>query len=258
MLFLSAGSGITPLMSMSRWLCDLSASVDVKFLNSIQAPQDLVFRGELEMLAGRHPRTFQSVITTTSRESAPDWRGLTGRISREMMQKVAPDLAERVVYLCGPDGFMKAARELLGDMGFNLQHLHSESFAPARSHSDETVQGTESAAGAPVANDNGAAKEDATKGGGTARSNANAVSVEFARAGKRVSASKQLPLLDIAEAHGVELEYGCRVGNCGECKVKLLHGKASGGEAGLTEEERRAGYVLSCVATPDGDCVVDV
>ncbi|MEY4545643.1 MAG: hypothetical protein RL685_1838, partial [Pseudomonadota bacterium] len=50
MLFLSAGSGITPLMSMSRWLCDLSANVDVKFLNSIQAPQDLVFRGELDML----------------------------------------------------------------------------------------------------------------------------------------------------------------------------------------------------------------
>ncbi len=244
LLFLSAGSGITPLMSMSRWLCDLSANVDVKFLNSIQAPQDLVFRSELEMLASRHTRTFQSVVTTTSRVSAPGWSGFSGRINGEMLQRVAPDLPERMVYLCGPEGFMRAARELLDGMGFNLQNLHSESFAPTRSHSDESVQGTESAAGAPAANDN-------------ATDSATVVSVEFARAGKRVRASKQLPLLDIAEAHGVELEYGCRVGNCGECKVKLLHGKASGGETSLSEEERSAGYVLSCVATPDGDCVVD-
>ena len=240
MLFLSAGSGITPLMSMSRWLCDLSANIDVKFLNSIQAPQDLVFRGELDLLAGRH-RTFQSVVTTTSRANVPGWPGLTGRIAGKMLQHVAPDLLERVVYLCGPEGFMHSARDILSELGFPLQHLHSESFAPARSHSDEAVQGTESAAGEPrPANDT-----------------APAVSIEFARAGKRVSANKQLPLLEIAEAHGVELEYGCRVGNCGDCRVRLLHGQASGGEAGLSDEERRAGWVLSCVATPNGDCVVD-
>ncbi|HKO93546.1 MAG TPA: FAD-binding oxidoreductase [Polyangiaceae bacterium] len=239
LLFLSAGSGITPLMSMSRWLCDLSANVDVKFLNSVQTPRDLVFRGELDMLAGRH-QTFQSVVTTTSRSAVPDWAGFTGRIDREMLRRVAPDLAERVVYLCGPDGFMKHARELLSGGGFNLQNLHSESFAPARSQSDETVQGTESAAGPLPAN-------DATP----------ALHIEFARSGKRVSVGKQLPLLEIAEAHGVELEYGCRVGNCGECKVRLLSGQASGGEACLSEEERRAGWVLSCMATPSGDCVVD-
>ncbi|MEY4547253.1 MAG: hypothetical protein RL685_3448, partial [Pseudomonadota bacterium] len=154
---------------------------------------------------------------------------------------VAPDLFERVVYLCGPEGYMTSAREILTEIGFPLQHLHSESFAPARSHSDESVQGKESAGGEPrPANDT-----------------VPAVSIEFARAGKRVSASKQLPLLDIAEAHGVELEYGCRSGNCGECRVRLLRGQASGGEAGLSDAERSAGWVLSCVATPDGDCVVD-
>jgi len=72
-----------------------------------------------------------------------------------------------------------------------------------------------------------------------------------------VSASKQLPLLEVAEAHGIELDYGCRVGNCGECKVRLLRGEMTGGEAGLSAEERGAGWVLSCVATANGDCVVD-
>lgn len=242
LLFLSAGSGITPLMSMSRWLCDLSADIDVKFLNSIQSPRDLVFRGELDLLAGRH-RTFQSVVTTTSRESAPGWAGLTGRIDRGMLQRVVPDLAERVVYLCGPEGFMGTARQLLGQLDFNLQHLHAESFAPARSHSDEAVQRGENAVSiAP-----GPAQSDA----------AAAVSVEFARTGKRVSASKQLPLLEVAEAHGIELDYGCRVGNCGDCKVRLLRGETTGGEVGLSAEERGAGWVLSCVATAQGDCVID-
>jgi ferredoxin-NADP reductase/anaerobic selenocysteine-containing dehydrogenase len=239
LLFLSAGSGITPLMSMSRWLCDLSADVDVKFLNSVQTPGDQVFRGELEMLAGRH-RTFQSVVTT-SRSAEPGWAGLTGRIDRGMLQHVVPDLGERVVYLCGPDGFMRTARQLLGELSFDLRNLHSESFAPARSHSDEAAQPAEAAAGAGAAEPSSAA----------------AVEVEFARAGKRVRGSTLLPLLDLAEAHGIELDYGCRVGNCGECKLRLLRGQATGGEAGLSAEERSAGWVLSCVATATSDCVVD-
>jgi ferredoxin-NADP reductase/anaerobic selenocysteine-containing dehydrogenase len=236
LLFLSAGSGITPMMSMSRWLCDLSADVDAIFLNSVQTPKDLVFRHELELLASRH-RTFQSVVSTTSRSALPGWQGLTGRIDRAMIEQVAPDLAERQVYLCGPEGFMQTARRVLGEIGFDMARLHSESFALSRSKSDEIT----SAAGEPPGNDV-----------------AEQVTIEFARSGKRVSGDKRLPLLEHAEAHGVELEYGCRTGNCGDCKVRLLHGEASSeADFTLSEAERAAGWVLSCVATARTDCVLD-
>jgi ferredoxin-NADP reductase len=236
LLFLSAGSGITPLMSMSRWLCDLSADVDVVFLNSVQTPNDLVFRHELEMLAGRHS-TFRSVVSTTSRSAIVGWEGLTGRIDRAMIERVAPDLAERQVYLCGPEGFMQTARNVLGELGFDLAKLHAESFATSRSKSDEPL----GAEGAEPANDV-----------------AEQVTLEFARSGRRVSGDKRLPLLDLAEAHGVELEYGCRMGTCGECKVRLLHGRAtSDGDLALSAAERSDGWVLSCVAKAETDCVLE-
>jgi len=221
---------------MSRWLCDLSADVDAIFLNSVQTPKDLVFRHELELLAHRH-RTFRSVVSTTSRAAIPGWQGLTGRIHRAMIEQVVPDLAERQVYLCGPEGFMDTARTVLGEIGFDMARLHAESFAASRSKFDEPS----GVAAAQPADDP-----------------AEQVTLEFARSGQRVSGDKRLPLLDLAEAHGIELEYGCRTGNCGECKVRLLHGEAaSDSDFALSEAERSAGWVLSCVAKARGDCVLD-
>lgn len=241
LLLLAAGSGITPLISMARWLCDLSANVDLKFLNCIQTPDDVIFGRELELFAGRHG-TFDPVLSATSRGSTPGWTGLTGRIDRAMIERVAPDLAERHVYLCGPDGFMAAAKGLLEELGFDPARLHSESFAGPRSKSDEHESG-EATASATASQDSG--KEVGLQ-------------IEFARAGKRISASTKLPLLELAEAHGIELDYGCRTGNCGECKVRLLHGQADPGSDGaLSAAERSSGWVLSCVATPRTDCVID-
>ena len=231
-LFLAAGSGITPLMSMARWLCDLSADVDMKFFNSIQTPDDIVFHHELDMLSARY-RTFDPVLITTSRSSGKAWTGLRGRINRPMLEMVAPDLHDRHVYMCGPEGFMDASRVLLTEMGFNLANLHAESFAAARSHSDESV---------PV-ND--------------AEPTADQVTIELAKTGKRITGSKRQSLLEIAESHNVELDYGCRVGNCGDCRLKVLSGDVNPGAGHLDPEDKKAGYVLSCVARPKGDCVID-
>jgi ferredoxin len=135
--------------------------------------------------------------------------------------------------MCGPEGFMDASRVLLTEMGFNLANLHAESFAAARSHSDESV---------PV-ND--------------AEPTADQVTIELAKTGKRITGSRRQSLLEIAESHNVELDYGCRVGNCGDCRLKILSGEVNPGAGHLDPEDKKAGYVLSCVARPKGDCVID-
>jgi ferredoxin len=156
-----------------------------------------------------------------------------------MLELVAPDLLERHVYMCGPDGFMTAARGLLQECGFDLANLHAESFASARSVSEESVP------------------EDGQRGS-LRPAAADAVSVDFARKGRRVVGSRKLSLLEIAEAHGIELDYGCRIGNCGDCRLKVLSGEVSAsGDSGISAAERAEGWTLSCVATPRGDCVVD-
>lgn len=239
LLFLAAGSGITPLMSMTRWLCDLSAGVDVKLLNSVKTPDDLVFHQELEMLGARF-RNIEAFATATG-EPSGNWSGLTGRLSREMLERTVPDLADRQVYMCGPEGFMAAARSLLEQTGFDLSRLHSESFAPPRSVSEEGVHS------------NGASRIPSAFPG-----SADAVTIEFAKSGRRITGSRKLALLDLAEAHGVEIDYACRTGSCGACKVRLLSGELRGDTGvGLTQREKQEGFVLSCVASPVGDCVVD-
>ena len=130
-LFLGAGSGVTPVMSMGRWLCDVAANIDIQFFNSVRSPDDIIFEKEIEYMAQRYSMCTSTAISGT-RGTKGDWQGLSGRISEPIINLVSPDLHEREIYMCGPEGFMDAAKELLGNMGFDLAKLHSESFGGVR------------------------------------------------------------------------------------------------------------------------------
>jgi ferredoxin-NADP reductase/anaerobic selenocysteine-containing dehydrogenase len=237
-LLLGAGSGITPVMSMARWICDLSAEVDVHFINFVRSPDDVIFEQELAMLATRH-RSFAPVNVSATRTGRHGWTGMTGRISREMLDMTVPDLRERHVYMCGPQPFMDVSRALLEEMGFPMTQLHSESFGGLRTSAITKA--------APL----GATEGDSTHEDG-------AWTVAFARAGKTVRTSGKLPLLDVAEQNDIGLPYGCRSGSCGDCKVRVLRGDVDRGhDDALSDSEHAEGYVLSCVATPRGDCVIE-
>ncbi len=229
-LFLAAGSGITPLMSMARWLCDVSADVDIRFFNSARSPQDIIFHHELIMLTSRY-KIFEPAVVTSTRGSGSGWLGMSGRINTKLLELIAPDLHERHVYLCGPQGFMDAARGLLSELDFDLNHLHAESFGAARTARPEPVE---------------------TPSDG-------AIRVSFSESGKEVVTDNKTFLLDLAESQDIDVDYTCRSGNCGDCKVRLVDGEVNMAcEDGLSSEDKADGYVLSCVATPITDCQLEV
>ena len=131
-MFLAAGSGITPVMSMARWIVDTAADVDAKFIASIKSPSEIIFRKELELLSARHG-SFQVALTVTSSwQSTEFWTGFTGRISPQMVEIVAPDFRERHIFMCGPDVFMEEMKEMLRGLNFPMANLHSESFTAGR------------------------------------------------------------------------------------------------------------------------------
>lgn len=230
LLLLGAGSGVTPLMAMARWLCDIGAGVDVRFFNSVRSPGDIIFRKELELLTQRH-RLFSPVIVTTTRAPGQEWMGPTGRISRHMLETAAPDLHERHVYLCGPRGFMESARALLAELQFDPAKLHLESF------------------------DGGRVAPPCAQSG----DDAPTYSITFARSGKTASAPAGMSLLDLIESEDIDLDYGCRSGSCGDCKTRILSGEVvMSCEDGLDAADKAKGYVLGCVATPKSDCVLDL
>jgi ferredoxin-NADP reductase len=233
MLFIGAGSGITPVMSMSRWIADTAADVDVKLLACFRSPSEIIFRKELDLLSARH-RSFQVGITVTAGwQGTESWTGFTGRISPQMIQMLAPDFMERHLFMCGPEPFMDSVREVMQGLGFNMSNFHVESFGTSR-----TMPGAESAA-------------EALKLSGTLHK------VTFSKSGKTVDTDENIPLLSLAEAHGIEIDYSCRAGSCGACAVKCTGDITEGAECGITKKEKEAGYIYACCSAAKGDLEIN-
>jgi glycine betaine catabolism B len=127
LLLISAGSGITPMMSMSRWICDTVSQVDLVFVYSARSPEDIIFRQELEMMSSRYPN-FKLAITITRATTGQPWYGYTGRINGMMLKAIASDYQERTVYVCGPNPFMAETKELLQKINLPMENYYEESF----------------------------------------------------------------------------------------------------------------------------------
>ncbi len=67
-------------------------------------------------------------------------------------------------------------------------------------------------------------------------------------------------ILPAAIRQGIGLPYGCRDGACGSCKSKLIEGRVIHGahqQKALSTAEEEAGFILTCCATPQTDCLVE-
>ena len=233
LLLISAGSGITPMMSMSRWVQDTLADCDIVFLHCARTPEDLIFRTELETIAAQLPN-FHLAVTLTQQPLGQSWMGLTGRISSALLQMVAPDLLERSVFVCGPEGFMESTKLLLESMKFPMQNYQQESFGrskkpkpPSQPPAAPTTWHTEPET-SMVQNGNGhhAGTLTATKSASTQlttvpKAASTAPVLHFMNAERQVPVDDSASILELAEQEGIQIRHACRVGACGACKVRV-------------------------------------
>jgi ferredoxin-NADP reductase/ferredoxin len=126
-LLLAAGAGITPMMSMIRTIHSLPGRADVVLLYHGKGPGDYAFTEELEHLA-RVDERFTVHWSIGSRGAPSDWAWLKGRLSLEMINSVAPDANGRQVYVCGPAGYLDAAKDLVNAAGVDDTSLFMEYF----------------------------------------------------------------------------------------------------------------------------------
>ncbi|NOQ65032.1 MAG: FHA domain-containing protein [Methyloprofundus sp.] len=234
MLFIGAGSGITPILSMSRWITDTASTVDIKLLASFKTPADIIFRKELEALAARSSG-FQIALTMTGDCNGTEyWAGFRGRINQAMLNIFVADLYERDVFVCGPDSLAKHIEEILRSIDYDMSRFHKESFGSARS----------------AQNSKTASNSLNLKG--------KIHTVHFTKSKLKVKTDEYTPLLELAEAHGIEVDYSCRSGSCGECEMKCK-GKVKINEAcEIDKKTRQAGFVYSCCTSALADLKLDI
>jgi ferredoxin-NADP reductase len=226
-LCIAAGSGITPVMSILRWIDDAGLPVTATLLYSVRTEDEIIFRREIERLAETLPG-FRAAITLT--QPHPEWTGESGRLNREMLLRHCPELLEVTVYMCGPKPFMDATRGLLAECGVPPTRIQQELF------------GGPPAAAAPA----------------VAATAAAGFRVEFSRSGKSGAIPAGCTLLEWAEMQGVSIPFSCRQGQCGTCATRLLAGEVRmDAEEGLDPELRRQGYVLTCVGRAQGDVTLE-
>jgi ferredoxin-NADP reductase len=148
-VFLSAGSGITPMMSMVRHLHARGAETDVVLVHTCHTANDAAFRGELLARARAWSR-FRPVFVFTAER---------GRLDRDRLARLVPDWATRLAYLCGPEAFMAMAGDLWWSAGL-ADRVRLESFGrvpragrPPANAAVATVSCTRSGATFPAAHD---------------------------------------------------------------------------------------------------------
>lgn len=240
-LFLSAGSGITPLMSMSRAIHDLALDADVIFVHSARTPGDIIFLQELQLMACNR-QLFRLGVVCERRGEHPAWAGFNGFLTPAILRNVAPDFLERKVFTCGPAPYMAVVRSMLEDAGFAMANYHEESF---------TFETLVADSGAAPEASQFVEREASVEGAGKH-------AVTFARTGDEVRCGTDQTILHAAKAAGMRLPSSCAQGLCGTCKTKMVSGQVNmkhGG--GIRQREIDQGWILPCCSTPLSDVVLE-
>ncbi|MCL4853654.1 MAG: 2Fe-2S iron-sulfur cluster binding domain-containing protein, partial [Bryobacteraceae bacterium] len=192
---------------------------------------------ELEYLQRRHANLH--VVITLSNPEAADWKGPTGRITKELISQSVPDLVSRYVHICGPVPLMESVKKMLPELGVPKERVKTEAFGLALGKPEPERPAP------PVGADERAARIAMP-------------TVSFSLSDKSAPMPPDKAILDVADEIGVEIDNSCRVGTCGTCRVKLLSGSVNMAvEDGLQPGDKETHIVLACQAKSTGNVAVE-
>jgi ferredoxin-NADP reductase len=231
-VLISGGVGITPMVSISRYLTEQSWPGDIFFIYACRTPADYIFADEIAALERRNSKLH--VVITMTRPEGTDWKGPRGHLTKELLTQSVPNLTSRRIHLCGPISMMDATKTLLDEMGVPPAQLKTEAF--------------------------GTPKPRPAVAGTTAKTTAEATGplVTFSKNNKSAKIHTDQTVLELSEELGIGIENSCRVGTCGVCKVKMTSGEVDQAvQDALDADDKTNGIILACQAKPKGEVTVE-
>jgi ferredoxin-NADP reductase len=129
LLLVAGGSGVVPLMAMLRHRAATASQVPARLLYSSRSLEDVIFREELERLAGAGDGL--TVTHALTRAQPPGWSGYARRIDAVMLEEVGWRPGERpLAYVCGPTRLVEAVAGQLVALGHDPARVRTERFGP--------------------------------------------------------------------------------------------------------------------------------
>ncbi len=123
--FLAGGIGVTPFMSICKNATDKHLDSQITLFLGCRTPSDIPFRQELEAMQQANKNLKLHFVVN---QAGPDWKGATGIITADMIQKELPDYKDNIFYCCGPPGMVTAMGKLIDSFGLPKAQLKLEFF----------------------------------------------------------------------------------------------------------------------------------
>lgn len=239
-VLISAGIGVTPLLSMLRAYAKGHFVLPLTWMHSARSGDNHLFRDEVADLLESNPAFSRQIHYTRPRSEDVINRDfdVAGRIGREHLEKLVSTTSHyrlagkdielngrsREFYICGPRAFEESVRTWLAELRVPDHFIRSENFETSSAAQPDTL------------------------GIGSAN-------VVFARSGKKHAWTPSSgTLLDLAESAGLSPDFGCRSGNCGACAARLVDGRIEYIRTPSTETPLE--NVLLCCARPASSNVI--
>jgi len=127
-VFLAGGIGITPFLSMARHAAKNRLPHRIFLFYSNRRLEDTAFLDELRSLEQSNPNYRLIATVAEAEKSSRPWKGETGFIRRDMLERHLPDLLSPVYFFAGPPAMTMAMQSMLASFGVSENDMRSEEF----------------------------------------------------------------------------------------------------------------------------------
>ena len=236
-VFIGAGSGITPLFSILKSVLMVEPESEVFLIYGSRNEDSIIFKNKIAALEAKYGNRFKVVHTLSQPSEA--WNGEKGRLNKSHLLKIMegmPDLnkAEAEFFICGPEDMMEEAHRALSIVAVPDSRIRKESFLTVTAaQPGEVIMEEESSL------------------------QTREITLFYEGAEYKLPVKPHETVLEAALNMDIDLPYSCQAGMCTACLGRCVSGKVNlDEEDALSEAELNEGFILTCVSHPMSDDVI--